>query len=448
MTILSELKTARTATKAKLKSNVTILRTALTGGAAIDPTSLARKVSLVEQFWTEFETNHAAYLVKLNPTEEQMEAEMDFWTSEFTIKEEILQQGKAQLEIANAPVDVEPEPPDNTVSIRNLKAEIAREKGVAEQEVKRVEDLTGDADQITNQTALMYSKVVDRCEESLRLLICPLYSKLIELDDANHEEHNQSLNNYMMEFQGRLNRARIQIASKESNQANTVQNEIVPDRGVVNKPTLYFQKSKFPEFSGARRDYPGFRKEWRQCVSPNYDGVFQLREIAKRVPKEIEPDIKNATEMDEVWQILDHEYGQAVDICGEAVEELRVMVPSGKTDAHKFIELYRKYTRVKNDLIEFGRLKDLDNLPVIKALSMKFPSHAIKLRYTDFRVQQRDIDQNVSEFEILDGFMKREKGIQQDMLKLEPQSTDSKSTDSKNKDENIKCLNCGELGHR
>ena len=141
---------------------------------------------------------------------------------------------------------------------------------------------------------------------------------------------------------------------------------------MVNKPTLYFQKSKFPEFSGARRDYPGFHKEWHECVSPNYDVVFQLWEITKRVPREIEPDVKNATTMEEVWEILDHEYGQAVDICGEAVEELRTLVPSGKTNAHKFIELSRSLTEAKNDLIEFGRLRDLDNLPVIKALTMKF----------------------------------------------------------------------------
>ena len=52
--------------------------------------------------------------------------------------------------------------------------------------------------------------------------------------------------------------------------------------------------------------------------------------------------------MENVWHILDREYGRAVDICGEAVEELRVMIPIGKTDANKFIELYRKYTQVKN----------------------------------------------------------------------------------------------------
>ena len=62
------------------------------------------------------------------------------------------------------------------------------------------------------------------------------------------------------------------------------------------------------------------------------------------------------------------------------------MVQSGKTDAHKFIQLFRKYTQVKNNLIEFGGLTDLDNLPVIKALTMKFPNNNIRLKYADYRL--------------------------------------------------------------
>ena len=176
--------------------------------------------------------------------------------------------------------------------------------------------------------------------------------------------------------------------------------------------------------------------------------MFQLCEITKRVPKEIEPDVKNKNDMDEVWEILDHKYRQAVNICGEAVEELRTMVPSGKTSAHKFISLFRKYTQVKNDLVEFGRLRDLDNLPVIKALTMKFPDISIKKSYADYRMGQKRIDENVSEFDVLDEFTKWEKNVQQDILKMDPQENDSKSADSKNKDADIKCLKCGEMGHR
>ena len=84
----------------------------------------------------------------------------------------------------------------------------------------------------------------------------------------------------------------------------------------------------------------------------------------------------------------------------------RTMVPSRKTDAHNFIQLFCKYTQVKNDPIEFGRLTDLDNLPVIKALTMKFTSNSIRLKYAEYRFQQKAVDSDVNEFDILDGLMK------------------------------------------
>ena len=37
------------------------------------------------------------------------------------------------------------------------------------------------------------------------------------------------------------------------------------------EPSLYFKKSKFPEFGEARRDYPWFQRELCMCVSPHYD---------------------------------------------------------------------------------------------------------------------------------------------------------------------------------
>ena len=77
MTILSEMKTDRANARTKLRANVGILLTDLTG-VAVDPTSLARKVNLVEQFWKTFDTAHEAYMAKLNSEDDQQEVEMEF----------------------------------------------------------------------------------------------------------------------------------------------------------------------------------------------------------------------------------------------------------------------------------------------------------------------------------------------------------------------------------
>ena len=109
----------------------------------------------------------------------------------------------------------------------------------------------------------------------------PLYAELMELEGYSTERKN-----YTKTFKDRLTKACTDI-SKESNPVPTVQTQDVTETTPVNKQSIYFQESKFPEFSGGRRDYTHFQKEWRQCVSPNYDQVFKLREITKRVPKKL-----------------------------------------------------------------------------------------------------------------------------------------------------------------
>ena len=76
MTILSEIKTDRANVGTKLRANVRILQTDLTGDVV--DTSLARKANLVEQFWKTFDTAHVAYMTKLNPEDDQQEVEMEF----------------------------------------------------------------------------------------------------------------------------------------------------------------------------------------------------------------------------------------------------------------------------------------------------------------------------------------------------------------------------------
>lgn len=80
-----------------------------------------------------------------------------------------------------------------------------------------------------------------------------------------------------------------------------------------------------------------------------------------RVAKEIKQEVKKATSMEELWEILNYEYGKAIDICCEDIKEFRAMVPSGRIDSHKFIELFRNDTQVKNNLVEFDRFRDLES---------------------------------------------------------------------------------------
>ena len=60
-------------------------------------------------------------------------------------------------------------------------------------------------------------------------------------------------------------------------------------------------KAEWPRFTGERRDYITFRRDWRHCVG-TFPENHQIREIRKVVPKIVEPEIKNCHTMCEVWE--------------------------------------------------------------------------------------------------------------------------------------------------
>ena len=59
----------------------------------------------------------------------------------------------------------------------------------------------------------------------------------------------------------------------------------------------FYEKTPFPKFTGKKREYLGFRREWTEVVIPRYPNQeeFLVREISLHIPAEMEPDIKICT---------------------------------------------------------------------------------------------------------------------------------------------------------
>ena len=59
---------------------------------------------------------------------------MDFWTTEYTVKEDVLRQAQTQVDIASALPVIGAEVQDNTARICDLKEELFEMKEVAERD--------------------------------------------------------------------------------------------------------------------------------------------------------------------------------------------------------------------------------------------------------------------------------------------------------------------------
>ena len=152
----------------------------------------------------------------------------------------------------------------------------------------------------------------------------------------------------------------------------------------VTKPQNFHKKLEFPSFeSGKERDYPSFKRKWKATVATAYPDSVQRDIVQDKVPKEIEPEVKNADSMAEVWKILDARYGQPDIVSGKLIRELLEVKFSStaKLDCQKFIELHSAYIKVRNDMKEIEMLDCLKHGPTIDSIVRKLPGQELKTRW-------------------------------------------------------------------
>merc|ERR1711867_225029 len=62
--------------------------------------------------------------------------------------------------------------------------------------------------------------------------------------------------------------------------------------------------------SGELRDYPTFNSDWEEAVDGYFKPSKERRAIRDCVPEDIRPDIERMRTMDEIWKLLDDDYGK------------------------------------------------------------------------------------------------------------------------------------------
>ena len=148
--------------------------------------------------------------------------------------------------------------------------------------------------------------------------------------------------------------------------------------------------------------------------------------------------------MDEVWAVLDEEFGQVLDHVSGLVRRLLAFKVSkeAKTESLKFMELSRMWNKICADLRELDKLEALNHKPTIAAVGGMLPSLASKNRYIMLRLQM--LGEGYDELQIFSDFMKSERKLQKAMERMhKPEETDSKKETGKQG----QCTNCGKAGH-
>merc|ERR1712215_136640 len=72
-----------------------------------------------------------------------------------------------------------------------------------------------------------------------------------------------------------------------------------------------FVRRPLPTFkSGKLRDYPTFNSDWAEAVDGYFKPSEERRAIRDCMLEDIRPDIERMQTMEEIWKLLDDEYGK------------------------------------------------------------------------------------------------------------------------------------------
>ena len=109
-----------------------------------------------------------------------------------------------------------------------------------------------------------------------------------------------------------------------------------------------YKKDELPLFSGKPRDYPAFKREWTVLVAAGKSKDWQLTNLQKRTPDEI--DLSNCETVALAWERLDDKYASPSLVSHEIINEYNNWKPKARGDASKLIELEHKLQTMYRDL--------------------------------------------------------------------------------------------------
>ena len=83
------------------------------------------------------------------------------------------------------------------------------------------------------------------------------------------------------------------------------------------------ERLPLPDFKGGQlRDYAKWKRDWKNIVADRYEPVMELQMIREKVPEKVKDLVEGLTTMEEVWALLDEEYGKTTELVNDRVNFL------------------------------------------------------------------------------------------------------------------------------
>ena len=440
--------------------------TTVVGAAAGERTeaSLRRHLGVARSKWEAYDQAHFGYLEKIQ-VEADRQVEREAYTASYGDSEALMERAEVMLDgyaAAQAPQV------DNNILFTIARQEQSAFYSKAKDLVATVETVLGAEEGAKSRLELEeLSNELKRVEEQMAAGAL-LTKEMTKLRPAEAEDILRGEADTSLQLQQALMGHRRVIATRLS--AVKAPEEMGRNNGNrgINDTYMYKRRDK-PTFDGQRRNYPSWKREWQDGISGNLPENSEVREIKLHLPGEVEPDIKNLTTMKEVWGILDARYGKAMELTQELISGLQCFRFSKQAvnNSAKFLELYREFVKVYNDLQQIDSLSVLDHDPTLCTLAKQLPSDDSKMRYAQLRILRLAENDRareaaaasgnapvgvVSNLDIINEFMRKEREIQVCYEQLLSKSDNKAKPEDRIADRGgkreLRCSKCDKPGHR
>ena len=150
----------------------------------------------------------------------------------------------------------------------------------------------------------------------------------------------------------------------------------------------------------------------------------------------------------QIWTFLDQDYGSKLELTSTLVNSLESFqfTKAARTDSERFLELYRAWTSVYNDLLYSGEAAVLNHDPTLDKFAKKLPSQDGKLRWIAKRLAFTKSGR--SKLDAMVEFLGEERDHQRALGWLDKDK--DKKTPVKNNSATFQgeCWKCGRRGHK
>lgn len=162
----------------------------------------------------------------------------------------------------------------------------------------------------------------------------------------------------------------------------------------VTPPIIRIKPTTLPIFTGSKRDYHRWRKDWESLQrqgepsgSPEVKKIQLMESVEEKISKELR--LSSYTTADEMFRVLDNRYGNNSTITLEILEELEKTPPVKGNQPRKVIDLIQSVEKALADLTELGNSGAIKNPLVIKSIESKLPE-LIKRDWVMFMVDPKN----------------------------------------------------------